>query len=243
MSKYTTGEVAKLCNVSVRTVQYYDNRGILIPSELSEGGRRQYSESDLDKMRIICYLRELDLPIDSIKDLLSEEHPENVISILLDQQEKQLKDEISDMQEKVDKISETKKSLQRMSSVTVNSIKDVAHIMDNKKKLRSLRIKMISLGIVMDLIEIATIILWIFKGIWLPFAIGMVFVVLLGIYVSCIYFNNTAYICPECHKIFKPKFANAFFAPHTPNTRKLTCTSCGHRGFCVETYCKKEDMN
>ena len=29
MSKYTTGEIAKLCGVSVRTVQYYDERGIL----------------------------------------------------------------------------------------------------------------------------------------------------------------------------------------------------------------------
>ena len=40
MSKYTTGEIAKLCGVSVRTVQYYDSRNILVPSALSEGGRR-----------------------------------------------------------------------------------------------------------------------------------------------------------------------------------------------------------
>ena len=50
MSKYTTGEIAKLCGVSVRTVQYYDERGILIPSELSEGGRRLYSEDDYKKV-------------------------------------------------------------------------------------------------------------------------------------------------------------------------------------------------
>ena len=50
MSKYTTGEIAKLCGVSVRTVQYYDERGILIPSELSEGGRRLYSEDDYKKI-------------------------------------------------------------------------------------------------------------------------------------------------------------------------------------------------
>lgn len=54
MPKYTTGEIAKLCGVSVRTVQYYDTRGILIPSELSEGGRRLYSEDDYKKMKIIC---------------------------------------------------------------------------------------------------------------------------------------------------------------------------------------------
>ena len=40
MSQYTTGELAKLCGVTVRTVQYYDTRGILIPAALSEGGRR-----------------------------------------------------------------------------------------------------------------------------------------------------------------------------------------------------------
>ena len=38
MSKYTTGEIAKLCGITVRTVQYYDTRGILVPSELTEGG-------------------------------------------------------------------------------------------------------------------------------------------------------------------------------------------------------------
>ena len=80
MSKYTTGEIARLCEVSVRTVQYYDTRGILIPSELSEGGRRIYNDEDLKKMKAICFLRELDLPINSIKELLSEEHPETVIS-------------------------------------------------------------------------------------------------------------------------------------------------------------------
>ena len=65
MSKYTTGEVAKLCGVTVRTVQYYDTRGILAPSELSEGGRRLYSDDDLKRMRVICFLRDLGFSIDA----------------------------------------------------------------------------------------------------------------------------------------------------------------------------------
>ena len=40
MPIYTTGELAKLCGITVRTVQYYDARNILAPSQLSEGGRR-----------------------------------------------------------------------------------------------------------------------------------------------------------------------------------------------------------
>ena len=65
MSKYTTGELAKLSGVTVRTVQYYDTRGILIPSELTEGGRRLYSDDDLKRMHVICFLRELDIPINA----------------------------------------------------------------------------------------------------------------------------------------------------------------------------------
>jgi len=63
---YTTGDLAKLAGVSVRTVQYYDKRGILVPSQLSEGGRRIYTESDLEKLRLICFLRELDFSIEAL---------------------------------------------------------------------------------------------------------------------------------------------------------------------------------
>ena len=104
MSKYTTGEIAKLCEVTVRTVQYYDTRGILVPSELTEGGRRLYNDEDLRKMKIICFLRELDLPINSIADLLKEEDPGSVISLLLEQQRKQLKEEIGEREELLKKL-------------------------------------------------------------------------------------------------------------------------------------------
>ena len=50
------------------------------------------------------------------------------------------------------------------------------------------------------------------------------------------YYRNTAYICPQCHEIFKPSFREMFWASHTPKTRKLTCVKCGHKGFCVETW-------
>ena len=101
MSKYTTGELAKLCNVTVRTVQYYDKRGILIPTELSEGGRRLYSESDLQRLKVICFLREVDVPIDAISQLLEEEHPEKFISILIEQQESLVMEEIQEKQEQL----------------------------------------------------------------------------------------------------------------------------------------------
>ena len=55
MSQFSTGELAKAAEVSVRTVQYYDQRGILTPSEVTEGGRRIYHESDLERLQVICF--------------------------------------------------------------------------------------------------------------------------------------------------------------------------------------------
>ena len=80
---YTTGEMARICDVSVRTVQYYDKRGILAPCELSEGGRRLYSEDDLEKMKLICFLRELDFSLDDIARIMKESNSKAVISLIL----------------------------------------------------------------------------------------------------------------------------------------------------------------
>ena len=236
MSKYTTGEIAKLCGVSVRTVQYYDTRNLLVPSELSEGGRRLYSDEDLSRMKIICFLREIGLPINSICQLLKEEHPEEVISILLDQQEKEVKAEIAEQQKQLQLLEQLSREVKKTENFSVKSIGDIAYKMENKKKLWKVRKTMIAVGIGIEAIEIGTFVFGITKGIWWPFAIGICVTIALAIWISVYYFKHTAYICPKCHTVFKPSFKEAFFANHTPNTRKLKCKNCGHKGFCVETY-------
>ena len=119
MSKYTTGEIARLCGVTVRTVQYYDRRNILNPSELSEGGRRLYSEDDLRRMKLICYLRSLDLPIDSIAQLLAEGNSREVITLLLSQQEEALRRELQERQEKLSSPEPLSKELTSLDSVSL----------------------------------------------------------------------------------------------------------------------------
>ena len=236
MSKYTTGELAKLCGVTVRTVQYYDTRGILIPSELSEGGRRLYSEDDLKRMKIICFLRELDLPIDAISQILKEAHPEKVISLLIEQQENTLSEEIAKKQDKLEKLRGLKNSLKGKIDFSLETIGDIAIIMEGKKKLKRMRWMMVLTGIPVTALQWFSIIFWIAKGVWWPFVVWALVAVPWGILVSRYYFNNVKYICPECHEVFKPTFKEALWANHTPTTRKLTCTHCGHKGFCVEVW-------
>ena len=234
MSKYTTGEIAKLCGVTVRTVQYYDTRGILVPTELSEGGRRLYSEDDLKRMKIICFLRDLGLPIDSISQLLSEDDPGSVISLLLEQQERALKEEIGERQEKLHKLEELKTGLKNVKEFSVETIGDIAYTMSNKKKLKKIHATLLISGIPIGIFQWVSIILWIMKGFWWLFVMWAVIAIPYVVLGSRYYFRSVAYICPQCHTVFRPTFKEAFWARHTPATRKLTCISCGHHGYCVE---------
>ena len=89
-------------------------------------------------------------------------------------------------------------------------------------------------AIPVTLIEWGAVALWITNGWrWMIFICAAV-AIPYGILISRYYFTHVAYICPQCHTVFEPKFKEAFWAAHTPSTRKLTCPSCGHRGFCVE---------
>lgn len=243
MSKYTTGEIAKLTGVSVRTVQYYDDRGILIPSELSEGGRRLYSEDDLKRMHVICFLREIGLPISSISALFADEKPENIISVLIEQQESVLREELAERQKQLDLIDGIKRELKEIENFSVESIGDIACVMKNKNKLRKMRWTMILTGIPVTALQWVAIILGITHGFWWLLGVWAAVAIPWGIIISTYYFKHTEYICPECHEIFKPKFKEAFWAYHTPRMRRLTCPKCSRHGLCVEVYANKEEKN
>lgn len=235
MSIYTTGEIAKLCGVSVRTVQYYDTRNILVPSSISEGGRRLYSENDLRRMKLICFLRELDISISTIDKMLREEHPEDIIALILEEQEKSLKNDISDKEHRLKKLRELRRELSSMESVSLDSIGDAAHIMKNNTNLKRVRTILLATAIPFGIMEWTSIFLWIFCGIWWLFALYTVLAVPYTVWIFRFYRKNVSYICPRCHTVFKPNGREFFFARHTLTTRNLICTCCGHKGFCVET--------
>lgn len=65
-------EFAKLTGVSVRTLHYYDEIGLLKPSSVDEqNGYRFYDEYALTRMQEILFYRELDFPLKEIRMILS----------------------------------------------------------------------------------------------------------------------------------------------------------------------------
>ncbi len=243
MSKYTTGEIAKLCGVTVRTVQYYDSRNLLVPSELSEGGRRLYNDDDLKKMKIICFLREAGLPINSISALFEEENTEEIISVILEQQETSLKKEMEERQKQLSIIDGIKTEMKDLESFSVESIGDIAHLMENKIKLKKARTLLVLTGVPVTLLFWISIVMWVIMGMWWMFVLSVTIAVIYGVIASKCYFKSVAYICPHCHHVFKPSLKEFLLAYHTPKMRRLTCPQCNHKGLCIEIFAEKETTN
>ena len=137
MSNYTTGELAKAAGVTVRTVQYYDTRGILIPSDFSEGGRRLYTEDDLKKLKVICFLRDLGLSLNHVGDILEADNATKVINLLLEEQKKTIETELSERKAQLDRIDEIQKEMKNIANFSVENLGDVAYVMENKKKMNT----------------------------------------------------------------------------------------------------------
>ena len=68
----TVKEVSEKTGVSVRTLHYYDEIGLLRPDGTSEAGYRLYSHENLKRLQSILLLRELEFPLKAIKRILDD---------------------------------------------------------------------------------------------------------------------------------------------------------------------------
>ena len=67
---YTIGKLSKNTGVTVRTLDYYDEIGLMKPSSKTEGGHRLYSEDDVLRLERILALKYMGFSLEQIKDIL-----------------------------------------------------------------------------------------------------------------------------------------------------------------------------
>lgn len=70
----TVSEVSKLTGVSVRTLHYYDQIGLLKPTETTETGYRLYDDAALERLQYIMLFRELEFSLEDIKTILDSDN-------------------------------------------------------------------------------------------------------------------------------------------------------------------------
>ena len=69
---YTVRELATLAGISVRTLHYYDEIGLLKPARVAENGYRQYEQQELLKLQQILFFRELDFSLGEIRRIMAD---------------------------------------------------------------------------------------------------------------------------------------------------------------------------
>ena len=66
----TVKDVSEITGVSIRTLRYYDEIGLLKPTELTKAGYRLYDNKALEKLQEIMFFRELEIPLTDIKKIM-----------------------------------------------------------------------------------------------------------------------------------------------------------------------------
>ena len=119
-------EVAKLTGVTVRTLHYYDEIGLLKPSQITDVGYRLYDETALETLQQILFFRELDFPLSDIKKIMANPHYNNA-EALTKHKELLLQKRLNDLIGLVDK------TLKGESDMSFKQF-DMTEIEANKKK-------------------------------------------------------------------------------------------------------------
>lgn len=66
----TVKDVSEITGVSIRTLRYYDEIGLLKPTELTHAGYRLYDNRALERLQEIMFFKELEIPLDDIKNIM-----------------------------------------------------------------------------------------------------------------------------------------------------------------------------
>lgn len=107
-----TGEFAKLCGTTKRTLFHYDEIGLFSPALVNENGYRYYSESQCDTFFTITCLQELGMPLKEIRQYVEHRSPE-ALEALLEQQERQVAAELARLR-RIEQVIRTRLKLVRM---------------------------------------------------------------------------------------------------------------------------------
>ena len=67
---YTAGQLAKVANVNIQTVRFYDRQGILKPASRTEAGYRVYDKEGVKRLNFIIQAKELGFSLKEIKEFL-----------------------------------------------------------------------------------------------------------------------------------------------------------------------------
>jgi len=116
MKKYSVKQLSGLAKVSVRTLHYYDEIGLLKPGEKSAAGYRSYVREDLFKLQQIMFFKELGFSLDEIQRILGD--PDFDLKKALKSQREEISKRLVRFKKLLNTIDKTIQTLNQKSMLT-----------------------------------------------------------------------------------------------------------------------------
>jgi len=134
---YSSGEFARMAQVSVRTIRFYDKQNILKPSYVTPAGARFYTDSDFVKLQQILLLKYLGFSLDEIKGMTINEMDYHFLRNSLTMQKKLVADRIEQMQLVESAIDNTVSALETNQEIDWSQMLQLIHLTGMEKSLKS----------------------------------------------------------------------------------------------------------
>ncbi|EGQ1275843.1 MerR family transcriptional regulator [Staphylococcus pseudintermedius] len=236
MSHYSTGELANMFGLSKRTIQYYDHQQLLKPAYTDDNQYRMYTEREVEQLHLILVMKSLGLSLKEIKQMLSADGTLQTVRTLLTQKVAETEAEIRQQQQRLKQMKQMQQMILDSSRAPVKNLSDIEDAMKQKPQHQRLMKQMLWMGTTATLFEVIGIGLsWKYRQFW-PAILGFGSAATLAQRMTSKYYQQVSYMCPNCQKQFKPSYRTWLLAPHTSQTRMLTCPNCGFKGYCTEIY-------
>lgn len=120
---YTVRQLAKLAGVTRRTLHYYDEIGLLKPSRNNVNGYRYYGEEALIRLQQIMLYRELDMPLDQIREIFNQ--PDFDVLVALEHHKSALRKRIYHLENVITTVEDTIDHLKGKREMSKKQLFDV----------------------------------------------------------------------------------------------------------------------
>ena len=134
-SIYTTGEFAKRANVSVRTIRYYDDKGLLKPTIIKESGYRFYSDHDFAKLQKIIALKRLGFSLEDIASISQQDRDAGFVKESFELQLKLIREKIAELKHIEQAIQEVSLAVASKPETDWNKITSLIHLLSMEETL------------------------------------------------------------------------------------------------------------
>lgn len=125
---FSVGELAQICGITVRTLQYYDRSGLLHAS-FTQGRRRVYSQEDLFKLQQILFLKSLGFPLEQIGGQILSENDSEKIAAVFEKQHDILQEQMANLQKRLSTLELAIGEAKEGNTVSLEKIMTILQLM------------------------------------------------------------------------------------------------------------------